>query len=361
MDDDDVEEVQVTDRGEQAATVMSMFSGYPLLPTGQPCGVWAFTLANTTVTRSFVQDRAGEVRLLRPGGSGGAGERVSVVEVPVFDPASARPCVPYYAAILTDPVGVTVPSFPKGAEDLIATRGAETLRIELGQERQLRELGQMLARRMATGGAAVRRTIDDAGSDVNRLHLVVVEGLLNAGYDLRVENPWEAAQRETAEEHGFSFPLESDQVLSVQRILGMALSKRSAPDRIAHHIFAVHVQGFERTLPRWSVIEEEKNPLRRGAIYMERGVFLTLAEMWLLYRAALRTHALSSGRSRNTLREVELEVTEDRLLLLERVEQHLTRRDCTVRHSHSTGDDVCIVLSSERRSDAGVTPTSIRS
>ena len=132
----------MTDLRQAAIDVLSSFTGYPDLPNGRPCGVWAYMIANRTSAVVFAQGADGRVRRLGPAETAARDDVTHVIDVPWLDPGSPDPKRLYYAAIETDPAGVLVITLPKGTQDVLARRGDVCTRIELGQKRQLVELLQ---------------------------------------------------------------------------------------------------------------------------------------------------------------------------------------------------------------------------
>ena len=155
------------------------------------------------------------------------------------------------------------------------------MRIELGQKRQLVEL---LRRLDAEPDLRAFAVIADASTrreaELERLHVLAIEALLTAGYVVDVETTFEAAARETKEEHGFDVEREQSKVIRVDTFVEAAFSKRRLSKQIEHYVYAAHVSDFDETLPRISEITEDKDPGREGGTYVERGVFRTLPQMW---------------------------------------------------------------------------------
>ncbi|MFD3944623.1 hypothetical protein [Streptomyces sp. NPDC058579] len=311
----------------EAHRVLSSYTGYPDIPNGRPCGMWAYTMANASRKRTFTQHPDGHVVRHTPGTRPVAGARTYSVDVPYWDPEARRRPALYYAAIETDPTGIMVPSLPKGTQDLLAHRHGECLRIELGQKRQLMEVVRDFAARPEL--PTLRHGIDPAlrrMAEINALHEQVVTLLLERGYSVEVESVFRTAVRETREEHGFDFLKEGAKVRNCLAFVGMALSKRSPAVPIEHFIYAVQVDDFDDTLPRVSRIVEEKDPTRDGCVYEERGVFLTLDEMdRRLSDAAARVAAEPASRTTTTAaaRATELRVARSRLAMLRRIEEKL--------------------------------------
>ena len=278
--------------------IIERYTGYPDLPTGRPCGVLAYMYGhgkqNIRISR---HDEPSEDE---------------VVEVPFFDLTSSVPASVYYAVIETNPADLFVPTLAKGAQDLIAVKNEERLVFELGQPRDLvqylRELG-------------VSKEWDisiNCSSQVNDMHSELIIALLANGYSVRVETPFEAAVRETREEHGFDLDRCRNDVMSLRFCTGRALSKRRLEAPIEHFLVVTQVRTFDTTLLATSTIVEEKNPLYYGNVYQEYGTYLTLNEMWQRYNEAAYRASLDErlqDRSR-----MELVVTKSRLALLGRVE-----------------------------------------
>ena len=270
----------MADVRQAAIDVLSSFTGYPDLPNGRPCGVWAYMVANATIPVVFAQRADGQTRRL--GSETAAREDIThVIDVPRLDPRSPGAKRLYYAAIETNPAGVMVMTLPKGTQDVLARRGAVCKRVELGQKRQLVEL---LREFDAAPDLGAFEVIADASmrreAELQRLHVLAIEALLTAGYVVDVESTFEAAARETKEEHGFDFEREQSKVTRVDTFVETAYSKRRLSKQIEHYVYAAHVSDFDETLPRVSEITEDKDPGREGGTYVERGVFLTLPQMW---------------------------------------------------------------------------------
>ena len=235
-----------------------------------------------------------------------------VLEVPFFDPTSSVPASVYYAVIETNPAGLFVPTLAKGAQDLIAVKNEERLVFELGQPRDLVQYLRKLGVNKEWDISNIcPRQVDD-------MHSQLIIALLATGYSVRVETPFEAAARETREEHGFDLVRCRDDVMSLRFCTERALSKRRIEAPIEHFLFVAQVRTFDTTLLATSTITEEKNPLYYGNVYQEYGTYLSLNEMWQRYNEAKYRASLDKrlqDRSR-----MELVVTKSRLALLGRVE-----------------------------------------
>ena len=310
------------DLRQAAIDVLSSFTGYPDLPNGRPCGVWAYMIANGTSPVVFAQAADGQVRRLESAQTPARDDVTHVIDVPWLDPRSPDEQQLYYAAIETNPAGVMVITLPKGTQDVLAHRDGVCTRIELGQKRQLVEL----LRRFGTepdlrafdviGDASTRRE-----AELERLHVLAIEALLTAGYVVAVESTFEAAVRETKEEHGFDFEREQSKVLRVDTFVESAYSKRRLSKQIEHYVYAAHVSDFDATLPRVSEITEDKDPGREGGTYLERGVFRTLPQMW--ERAQALRDAIGRRHGQAAQPSVRSTATLSRLEMLDRIERAL--------------------------------------
>ncbi|MEZ4450777.1 MAG: hypothetical protein R3B09_14945 [Nannocystaceae bacterium] len=320
--------------------ILAGFNGHPDLPNGRPCGVLAYMVANTRRPRRFALDADGRSRRLGAREEPGAGERLHVVEVPRLHPGAPEPPRLHYAVIETDPSGVTVATLAKGTQDAIATRGDERRVIELGQPRQLLALLDDLERPDLLEGLTDRSRPRWTDLELTRLHRRAVEALLDAGYAVEIEDTFTAAVREAREEHGFDLARERAKVLRVDAFVEVAASKRRPSAPIEHHVYAAWVADFEESLPRVSVIVEEKDQARLGARYRERGVFLTLPAMWR--RLAEAQAEAARAPSRRPAVVAELAATRSRLHMLERIERALVadlrRRGVEVRSEAGPGD-----------------------
>jgi L-aspartate oxidase len=311
----------VTDLRQAAIDVLSSFTGYPDLPNGRPCGVWAYMVANGASPVTFAQRADGRVRRLRPSESAARGEATHVIDVPWLDPGSPNAKRLYYAAIETNPAGVMVMTLPKGTQDVLARRSGVSTRIELGQKRQLVELLRELHAEPdlrafdVIGDASMRRE-----AELERLHVLAIEALLTAGYIVDVESTFAAAARETKEEHGFDFERERSKVIRMDTFVESAYSKRRLSKPIEHYVYAARVSDFDETLPRVSEITEDKDPGREGGTYVERGVFRTLPQMW---RRAHELHDAIRSQPRRWAVEREVNATTSRLEMLDRIERAL--------------------------------------
>jgi hypothetical protein len=306
--------------------ILSRYTGYPDIPNGRPCGVWAYMAANRTVTTYFSQLPDGEVVRI----DGGDLDRVRsvdvrAVDVPVLDPEyPSRPEL-YYAAIETNPADLMVSTLPKGTQDLIARRNQVRRLIELGQRRQLIELLSELGEEIKIDHGLIdsfRVDMAEREAELDRLHMLTIEALLRRGYTLKIESPFKAAIRETKEEHGFDLRAEISKVVRVDEFVELAKSKRR-PDGLEHYVFATQVRDFDTTLPRTSQIVEEKAPGREGHVYIEQGIFLTLSQMWQRFRVACRGDDAFDINQHNSWRMLELECVQSRLTMLGRIERAL--------------------------------------
>lgn len=303
---------------QQAYKILSQYTGFPDIPSGRPCGVWAYTVANV-VRRIPAGDEVQPASSHRENDAAENG-KMNYISMPFLDTRIDSPAKIFYAAIETDPTGLLVATFPKGAQDLLATRGNERLVVEFGQRRDLLSLLESL-RGQAGDGYGGNQPFSSDDTDVQQLHLEVIETLLRQGYDLRMETPFEAAVRETREENGFNLWQSMKHVLRVDMFVEQALSKRRCDVPIEHIIYAAHVSSFTGTTLCHSSITEEKNPDRLGCVYQEYGTFLSLDDMWRKFSAARRiVESMQHGRE---AAELELRVTESRLEMLGRIERDI--------------------------------------
>jgi hypothetical protein len=283
---------------EQAHRIIEKYTGYPDLPTGRPCGVLAYMFGHGKQM----------INISRPDGS----STEELVEVPFFDPGSSVPPQPFYAVIETNPVGLLIPTLAKGAQDLIAVKNEERLIFELGQPRDL-------VRQLRALGVNKQWDISSNCSiQVNEMHSQMIIALLGEGYTVRVEAPFEAAVRETREEHGFDLERCRNDVVSLRFCTQRALSKRRPESPIEHYLYVAQVKTFDTTLLATSTIVEEKNPLHYGNVYQEYGMYLSLREMWERYKEA--EYCAGANKTLQDRAKVELIVTKSRLALLGRVE-----------------------------------------
>jgi hypothetical protein len=306
-------------------------------------------VANRTITTYFWQFPNGEVaRIDGEDGPRVRGVDVRAVDVPVFDlGCPSRPEL-YYAAIETNPAGLMVSTLPKGTQDLIACRDQVRRIIELGQRRQLIELLHELGKEIEIGCASVgdfRANIVTRRIELDQLHIFTIEALLRRGYKLNIESPFEAAVRETKEEHGFNLCKEISKVVRVDEFVEFAKSKRCTSE-IEHFVFAAQVRDFDNTLPRTSQIVEEKAPGREGCVYAERGVFLTLSQMWERFHLIHRCVDTLHVNQCDSWRFVELESVRSRLIMLARIERALIEilREQGLAVSSSVGPGVKAVV-----------------
>lgn len=349
----------MTDLRQAAIDVLSSFTGYPDLPNGRPCGVWAYMIANRTTAVAFGQGVDGRVRRLGPADTVARDDATHIVDVPWLDPGSPDPRRLYYAAIETDPAGALVTTLPKGTQDVLARRGGGCTRIELGQKRQLVELLRRLHAEPdlrsfdAIGDASMRRE-----AELERLHVLAIEALLKAGYVVEVESTFEAAVRETKEEHGFDFERERSKVIRVDTFVEPAYSKRRLTKQIEHYIYAAHVADFDETLPRVSEITEDKDPDREGGTYLERGVFRTLPQMW---GRARELHDAIRRQPRHMAIEREVHATTSRLEMLDRIERALVEglgAHGVVVHSETATARIAVARHTDRDATATAPPRS---
>lgn len=121
--------------------------------------------------------------------------------IPVYNRDNPETPRLYFAIMETNRVGVTVAAPPGGTQDIIATLDeGEPLRVELDKEKGLHAV-------LKTLGETIPEGIKGAALD----HLIV-QKLLEHGYAVRLETPFEAALRETGEEHGLIIAGASDYV-----------------------------------------------------------------------------------------------------------------------------------------------------
>lgn len=307
---------------ETAISILKGYVGFPALPTGQPCGALAYTWANRTVTRRFDQSEDGQVTRQDNMFAVGQNENTRYIQVPYMDPHwPVKPQI-YYAVIETDPIGILVPTIPKGSQDLLATLETRVIRVELGQEKQLSELLGELPPADESGSSDSMPLPPSTGATHNtltELHIEVVTRLLALGYVVQIEDTFTAAIRETREEHGFDYMREYYNVVRLQELHEWAISKRSLQTPIQHHLYAVEVSSFEMTLPCKSYIIEDKNPERQGYRYIEQGLFLTLPQMAV--RLAILKENLNKPSSTTAFwTHWELEVATSRLHMMGRIQ-----------------------------------------
>ncbi|MFG1798207.1 hypothetical protein [Nocardia sp. NPDC049149] len=308
-------------RQQEIIAILSRFTGYPDLPNGRPCGLLAYMIANSASPVTFVQHADGRVGRARDPALRGGRERQYIIDVPQLDPRSASPPTLYYAVIETNPVGIAVPTLPKGTQDAIAQKDGAHMVVELGQKRQLVELLRTFGIEPDLCGfdylADPRKRRE---AELDRLHMLVIETLLARGYDVDIESTFRAAARETKEEHGFDFDRERPKISRVDMFIEQAFSKRRPEKEIEHYIYAAHVSDFDETLPSVSRITEDKDPRREGETYFERGMFLTLPQMWQRFRAAF---GVATAAPSNSAADSELNATMSRLRMLGRIERRL--------------------------------------
>jgi hypothetical protein len=311
---------------EKTADILEQFSGYPDLPNGRPSGILAYTIANETSLFRFARSPDGVVRRLATRDVPSSGEEFYDVNIPFFSPSSRSPRRLYYAVIETNPTEVVVATFPKGTQDAHVVGERLTATIEFGQKRQLVDLLKRIA--TVPDLSEFSRIRDRAAAreaELNRLHTLVVESLLAYGCDVSVEPMFVAGERETREEHGFDFTRERQNVVRLDEFVELATSKRRPNRPIEHYVYAALVNGFESTLPQLSTIVEEKNPYREGNRYYEKGVFLTLPEMWDKLRRAEKEVDQGVRATDDPSVAAELMATESRLRLMERLERSLVK------------------------------------
>ena len=235
----------------------------------------------------------------------------------------------YYAAIETNPSGVTVATFPKGTQDAHVFGEDMTITIEFGQKRQLVDLLKRIATEPDFSELGrIEDLAERREAELNKLHVLVIGAILACGCEVRIESMFVAGARETKEEHGFDFDREQDNLVRLDEFIESAMSKRRPNHPIEHYLYAALANGFETTLPRFSTIVEEKNPHREGSRYFEKGVFLTLPEMWEQLARA-ESEARRGGVSADDPGvSAELRATESRLRLMERLERSLVKALC---------------------------------
>lgn len=288
----------------QALDILRTYTGFPDIPTGRPCGVLAYMMGHGLQ----------EIHLpvhTKPA------ETVTV-KAPFFDPSSKCAPEPYFAVIRTNPAGIWVATLPKGAQDLIATKPGVEKRYELGQPRDLR---QYLLALKADGLSA---DADCLSGNVNALHLKLIDCLLEEGYEVRIEDPVEAAIRETREEHGFDLSAGLEYTRSFEFCVEYALSKRS-PDPVAHFLCVIGVTSFDTTRLASSDILEEKNPHMLGNRYREFGTYLTVTDMFSILEDAKRYTMQQCGNRELGLKEIAS--TNSKLQLLRRIDSRIRRRE----------------------------------
>ncbi len=317
----------------QAEVILSQFSGYPNLPNGRPSGVLAYMLANSTRSSAFARKAGGHVRKLAADGQPEANETIDKIDVPYFDPASDKPCELYYAVIETNPTGIIVATLPKGTQDAHARkiRGKDepdlTITVEFGQKKQLIQLlTQISAPPDLSEFEIIKDPMARREAELNTLHLLTIQALLDYGCEVCIEPMFVTAKRETMEEHGFDFTREQDRIIRVDSFIEPAVSKRRPKEAIDHYVYAAHVTDFEATLPQASTIIEEKNPSREGESYFEHGVFMTLPQMRARLETASQQAANDPQLKDSPLIAGELASTESRLQLMERIERTLVKQ-----------------------------------
>lgn len=283
-----------------ALQVLKNYTGYLDLPSGRPCGVLAYMWAH------------GKKKIDIPSSKGT--NKFESIEVPFFDASSH--CTPkiYYSFIKTNPLGLWLNTIPKGAQDLIAVKFNKEIRFELGQLRTLKE--NLLNLGVNTDKYTQNKTLNCL---VNKMHIDLIIRLKQEGFHVRIEHPFEAAVRETKEEHGFDLNKSWDNVKKLNFYLGYSLSKRLKNIPIAHFIYLCEVLSFNDTILSHSFIVEEKNPLFYGRTYEEFGLYMTLSEI------VEENNKIKSSKfifDRNLL-EQEIILMESKLEMLHKIEKYI--------------------------------------
>jgi hypothetical protein len=301
-------------------SILGEFKGFPELVSGEPCGLICYMLANARHP-SLEEERSDCTTRARQSDSASLLRKAE--REPYYESFSSTEPEVVFACIHVTVDGVSWPSFPKGAQDIIATFQHRTLRIELGQRRQLlgtlMEIGDPLSvlDRWHAMGVAMGSGWEDS---VRYLTVAVVESLLHLGFHVRVESPYEAAVRETAEEHGYRAENRVRRPRGVTQMSEFALSKRSSSGPILHHLFVRRVSSFSGTTLQVNEIIEDKDPNKIGHVYVEQGGYMSLRELWSSYNAAEEC----SGHIKSDQFENFKAVVRSRLHVLERIETRVT-------------------------------------
>ncbi len=230
---------------------------------------------------------------------------------PFKDASSPSPLVPYYTVVKTNRTGIEICTPPGGTQDIMFEFNKQTHYAELlKSDHQEKMLQQLLGMNIPN--------IND---------LIFVTSLLwhPDVSNVRLEPAFSAAQRETAEEHGWSYEQNRESVSFKFEMNESIFTKRSytttPPKPINQKIFVVEVPDFENTAPARTNKTENKIKERIGHAFYEQGDYLSLSD--------LRTHLddvkaqFHQKASPNEADKINLQVAIRRFEIISKIEKRL--------------------------------------
>ena len=299
--------------------------------TEGPNGVIAYAVVNDSRTREGTDQKG----------------KTYTYDEPYFNPDLHQRPQLAYAFCETDRVGIPVVSAPGGTQDVIATNPTtgESMIIELTKDKSLK------AALAAIGEAAPNVRNTDA------LERHTLAKMLEKGWDVKIEDSFTAAVRETKEEQGLNLSSPASYIGAPMQFNRAAITKRTLQDleqvhgsklfdlngvsdlegvkkivdQIKSHVpsgtpqmlFAVHVPDFSNVIPINSGDKiESKIKGREGALYREQGQFVTLAQMEEQLLKALPLAQQEEGKGNSFARQ-EIVATYERLNMFKRIEAAL--------------------------------------
>lgn len=259
-----------------------------------PSGILAFTMANDTQTFTVSQN-----------------EFEFQYSLPVVKRSSSAGLVPYYAVVRSNRTGVEVVTPPGGTQDIIFDLdGVETYAELVKPQKQIQFL---------------RDQFNVELSKINDKSFVATLLKQSRISNLRLEDAFSAAARETAEEHGWNYKVEKSRVQMIEETDHKLLSKRSfntnPPTPISQKIFVMRVADFSGSTPVWTDKIETKIESLLGQKSYEYGDYMSLAEMEK--QLSISKMCLGADLSLPEMANIDVEATESRLKMVANIQRKL--------------------------------------
>lgn len=221
-----------------------------------PSGVLAFVWANAYERVEHTDKNGNVFEFLRP----------------YVDDDYNQSLEPYFTVVETNRSGLTVAAPPGGTQDILYKMDGEQYYAELVKpQKQVEFLTQKL------GYEGLRA--ENMSDELFVAKLLEHERVL----DVRLEEAFLAAARETEEEHGWDYQSAKDKATLLFETDETLLSKRSfitdPPTPVTQKIFVVRVDNFDGVIPRRTNKIESKIPSLLGNAFYEQGNFMSVSQL----------------------------------------------------------------------------------
>jgi hypothetical protein len=229
-------------------------------------------------------------------------------------PQKLNTCVrlrPYYAVVETDRSGIKVTAPPGGTQDVLFNLDGKPQFAELAKPKKQIELIANI-----TGA-----TFDRMDDELFVSHLLFSDRITN----VHLEGAFDAAVRETAEEHGWDFEKAKSKSRRVFDVEEELLSKRSfqtdPPTPIKQNVFVVEVDNFDGVIPVHTDKVETKIPSMMGNEFYEKGTFLNFMQIHRRLNDA-KTQLAAGGLSE--VAEHDYKAAKSRFEMIKRIQSQIT-------------------------------------